>query len=46
MGDAGNLLAIGYSKEACRKALAKMVITDELPFRTMDGEVLGNFAKL
>lgn len=40
------LLAIGYSKEACRKALAKMVIMDELPFRSVEGEGFRHFCQV
>ena len=41
----GNLLAIGYCKEACRNALAKMVIIDELSFKTVEGEGFGQFCR-
>lgn len=38
-----NEVAVGFSKEACRDALAKMVILDELPFRFVEGEGFCNF---
>ncbi|XP_024032218.1 zinc finger BED domain-containing protein DAYSLEEPER-like [Morus notabilis] len=40
------MLAIGYSKEACRKALAKMVIMDELPFRSVEGDGFKHFCQV
>ena len=40
------LLAIWFNKEECRNALAKMVITDELPFRTVEGEGFRHFCQV
>ena len=31
-------VSIGFSKEACRKALVKMIIKDELPFKFVEAE--------
>ena len=41
-----NLLAIGYNREACIKALAKMVVLDEMPFRIMEGEGFRQFCQV
>ena len=30
------LVSVGFKKEACRKALAKMIIKDELPFKFVE----------
>ncbi|TXG57149.1 hypothetical protein EZV62_018462 [Acer yangbiense] len=39
MGDGtGNLVAMGFSKDACRKALSKMIVLDELPFSFVERE--------
>nr|XP_048321191.1 zinc finger BED domain-containing protein RICESLEEPER 2-like [Ziziphus jujuba var. spinosa] len=35
--DGSNLLAVGFNKEACRLACAKMIILDELPFSFVEG---------
>lgn len=32
------LVSVGFKKEACRKALAKMIIKDELPFKFVEAE--------
>lgn len=37
VGDA-KLISVSFSKEACRKALVKMIIEDELPFRFVEAE--------
>jgi Domain of unknown function (DUF4413) len=39
------LKAITFSIEDCRKALAKMVVVDEMPFRLVEGEGFKNFIK-
>ncbi|KAJ1692607.1 hypothetical protein LUZ63_009305 [Rhynchospora breviuscula] len=39
------LKAVTFSVEDCRKALAKMVMVDEKPFRTVEGEGFRNFIK-
>ena len=44
--ESNNLLAIGYNKKACRKALAKMVVLDEMPFRTVEGEGFRQFCQV
>lgn len=37
-GESGsNLVAVGYNYEACRKALAEIIIIDELPFKFVKG---------
>ena len=41
-----NLLAIAYNKEACRKTLAKMVVLDEMPFMTVEGEGFRQFCQV
>lgn len=42
--ESGNsLLAIGFNKDNCRKALAKMVIVDELSFRFVEGKGFRDF---
>ena len=42
----GGLLAIGFNKEECRKTLAKMVISDEMPFRTVEREGFRHFCQV
>ena len=42
----GGLLVIGFNKEECRNVLAKMVISDELPFKTMEGEGFRHFCQI
>ena len=37
-GEGGNLIAAKFNKEACRKAVAKYLVLDELPFRHTEGE--------
>ena len=44
--ESSNLLAIWYNKEACRKALAKMVVLDEKSFRIMEGEGFRQFCQV
>ncbi|KAG6713707.1 hypothetical protein I3842_05G167000 [Carya illinoinensis] len=39
----GGLLPIAFSVEACREALAEMLIVDELPFRFVEGESFKKF---
>lgn len=34
----GNLVAVSFNVEACKNALAEMIIIDELPFKFVDGE--------
>jgi hypothetical protein len=41
----GSLKAIGYNYDECRQALAKMVITDELPFNFVEGRGFKLFAR-
>jgi len=41
-----SLVAIGFNKEHSRKALAKMVIVDELSFRFVEGEGFKNFCQV
>ena len=41
-----NLVAVGFNKEACRYALAKMIILDELPFRIVEGEGFRQFCTI
>lgn len=36
--DKDGLMAVSFSKEACRIALAKMIVIDELPFSFVEGE--------
>ncbi|KAM7497634.1 hypothetical protein LguiA_022048 [Lonicera macranthoides] len=38
-----NLVAVGYNYEACRKALAEMIVIDELPFKFVEGIGLKRF---
>ena len=42
----GNLLAAGFSKEACRTACAEMIIIDELPFIHLEGKGFGKFCRV
>ena len=42
----GNLLAVGFSKEACRIACAEMIIIDELPFSHLEGEGFRKFCRV
>jgi len=42
----GTLKAIGYTNDACRKALASMVIVDEMPFRVVEGAGFLNFCQV
>ena len=46
MVNGGNLLDVGFSKEACRIAYIEMIIIDELPFRHMEGEGFRNFCRV
>ncbi|CAL5438787.1 unnamed protein product [Camellia sinensis] len=39
----GNLVAVSFSVDACRKALAKMIIIGELPFKFVEGEGFRQF---
>ncbi|XP_062085714.1 zinc finger BED domain-containing protein RICESLEEPER 1-like [Humulus lupulus] len=41
----GNLLAVTFNKERCRKALAKFVIKDEQAFSVVEGEGLKEFVQ-
>ena len=41
-----NLVAVGFNKEACRGALAKMIILDKLPFRIVEGEGFRQFCTI
>ncbi|TXG54220.1 hypothetical protein EZV62_019476 [Acer yangbiense] len=44
MGDGtGNLVAMRFSKDACRKALSKMIVLDELPFSFVEREGFRHF---
>ena len=38
------ITVVSFSVKACRKAQAEMIITDEFPFRFVEGEVLGSYA--
>ena len=42
----GNLLAVGFSKEACRTACAEMIIIDELSFSHLEGEGFRKFCRV
>ncbi|KAK0582640.1 hypothetical protein LWI29_028046 [Acer saccharum] len=47
MGDGtGNLVAMGFSKDACRKALSKMIVLDELPFSFVEREGICHFCSV
>lgn len=39
----GDLVAASFSVDACRKALAEMIIIDELPFKFVEGEGFKRF---
>lgn len=38
IGEPCNLMSTTYNVEACREAIAKFVIKDEMPFRVVEGE--------
>ncbi|KAI8555181.1 hypothetical protein RHMOL_Rhmol05G0155100 [Rhododendron molle] len=42
-GTVPKLTAVGFSVEACRKALAEMIILDKLPFRFVEGQGFKRF---
>ncbi|KAK3212241.1 hypothetical protein Dsin_016947 [Dipteronia sinensis] len=41
-----NLVAVGFNKEACRKACMRMIILDELPFSFVEGEGFREFCSV
>jgi BED zinc finger len=41
----GSLKAVTFSVQECRKALAKMIIIDELPFKKVEGEGFKMFVR-
>ncbi|KAF7137434.1 hypothetical protein RHSIM_Rhsim07G0172000 [Rhododendron simsii] len=43
IGTVPKLTAVSFSVEACRKALAEMIILDELPFRFVEGQDFKRF---
>lgn len=43
--ETANLLAVSFSKENCRKSLAKMVVLDELSFRFVEGKGFRQFVQ-
>ena len=40
------LVVVSFNVEACRKALARMVIVDELPFKHVEGEGFWYFTSI
>ena len=42
----GDLTVVSFNKEDCRKALAKMVVLDELSFRFVEGEGFKKFVQV
>lgn len=42
----GDLVATSFSVDACRKALAEMIIIDELPFKFVEGEGFRRFMRV
>jgi hypothetical protein len=45
-GGGTNLLSVGFSKEACRLACARMVVVDELPFSFVEGMGFRHFCTI
>lgn len=45
-GKVPKLTAISFSLEACRKALAAMIILDELPIRLVEGQGFKQFIQV
>ncbi|KAK2646020.1 hypothetical protein Ddye_021215 [Dipteronia dyeriana] len=43
---AGNLVAVGFSKDACKKALSKMIVLDEMPFSFVERERFRHFCSI
>ncbi|KAK2658690.1 hypothetical protein Ddye_005223 [Dipteronia dyeriana] len=41
-----NLVAVGFDKEACRKACARMIIVDELPFSFVEKDGFKDFCRV
>ena len=44
--DSTNLIDVGFNKEACRAACARMIIRDELPFTFVKGERFRKFCSI
>ena len=44
-GDNKSLLAVAFNKEACRAALCKYLVVDELPYRHVEGEGFKEFVR-